>query len=199
MRDAAPPPLELKWTARLHRLSTYLPSRGRFVGGAAQGLMSAAAAIVAYLPTKPLGLQEGFWGSITAIAVVQSELSATQSSARDQFAGAAIGGLIGAVVVTLAGQRLPAYALALVASMTVCWLFNVASAARLAGSTATIICLVPHQKSTEWMMASRIVEVGWGVAVGVATVWLVNRVKAWSESRRTAPNQGGEDDGSLRD
>jgi uncharacterized membrane protein YgaE (UPF0421/DUF939 family) len=94
--------------------------------------------------------------------VVQSELSATQSSARDQFTGAAIGGLIGAVVVTLAGQRLPAYALALVASMTVCWLFNVPSAARLAGSTATIICLVPHQKSTEWMMASRIVEVGWG-------------------------------------
>jgi hypothetical protein len=59
MRDAAPPPRELKWTARLHRLSTYLPGRGRFVGGAAQGLMSAAAAIVPYLPTKLLGLQEG--------------------------------------------------------------------------------------------------------------------------------------------
>jgi hypothetical protein len=49
------------------------------------------------------------------------------------------------------------------------------------------------------MMASRIVEVGWGVSVGVATVWLVNRVKAWSESRKTAPKQGGEDDGVLRD
>jgi hypothetical protein len=34
------------------------------------------------LPTKPLGLQEGFWGSITAIAVVQSELGATRNSAR---------------------------------------------------------------------------------------------------------------------
>ena len=96
------------------------------------------------------------------------------------------------MVVTLAGQRLSAYALGVVVSMTVCLLFNVASAARLAGSTATIICLVPHQKSTEWMMASRVVEVGWGVAVGVATVWLVNRVKAWSESHRTAPNRGGE-------
>ena len=155
MADAAPPPHELKWTARLHRMSGYLPSRGRFLGGATQGLMSAAAAMVAYLPAKPLGLQEGFWGSITAIAVV--------------------------------------------ASMTVCWLLNVVSAARLAGSTATIICLVPHQRSTEWMMVSRIVEVGWGVAVGVATVWLVNRVKAWSESRRAAPTQGGEDDRALRD
>jgi hypothetical protein len=155
MRDAAPPPRELKWTARLHRLNTYLPSRGRFVGGMTQGLMSAAAAIVAYLPTEPLGLQEGFWGSITAIAVVQSELGATQSSARDQFAGAAIGGLIGAVVVTLAGQRLPAYALAVMVSMTVCWLFNVASAARLdghhhlSGSTSEVDGVddgVPHSR-----------------------------------------------------
>jgi hypothetical protein len=34
MRDAAPPPRELKWTARLHRLRTYLPSPGRFLGSA---------------------------------------------------------------------------------------------------------------------------------------------------------------------
>src|ERR1700733_8867200 len=149
MRDAAPPPRELKWTARLHRLSTYLPSRGRFVGGVAQGLMSAAAAILAYLPTKPLGLQEGFWGSITAIAVVQNELSASTTSARDQFVGAAIGGMVSRALVTWGGQSLAVYALAVVVSMTVCWMFNVSSAARLAGSTATIIALVPHHGTVE--------------------------------------------------
>jgi uncharacterized membrane protein YgaE (UPF0421/DUF939 family) len=149
--------------------------------------MSAAAAIIAYLPTKPLGLQEGFWGSITAIAVVQSELRATQSSARDQFAGAAIGGFISAIIVTLAGQHLIAYALAVVVSVLACWLFNVNSAARMAGSTATIILLVPHQGTAGWMMMSRIAEVGWGVTVGVMTVWLVNKVEKTGSVKETPP------------
>lgn len=165
------------WTARLQRLSSRLPTRAKIVGGAAQGLMSATAAILAYLPTKPMGLQEGFWGSITAIAVVQSELSATTTSARDQFIGAAIGGMVSSALVTWGGQSLAVYALAVVVSMTVCWIFNVSSAARLSGSTATIIALVPHHGTVEWMMLSRIAEVGWGIAVGVSVVWLVNRVE----------------------
>jgi uncharacterized membrane protein YgaE (UPF0421/DUF939 family) len=167
---------KMKWTARLARLGEYLPPRGRVTGGLAQGLMSTAAALLAYLPTKPLGLQEGFWGSITAIAVVQAELGATQTSARDQFAGAAIGGLIAALIVSVAGQSLLAYAVALTTAMLVCWLFNVASAARLAGATATIILLVPHKGAVATMMLSRIVEVGWGVAVGIAVVWTVHRI-----------------------
>jgi len=139
--------------------------------------MSAVAAILAYLPTKPLGLQEGFWGSITAIAVVQSELGATTNSARDQFVGAAIGGVISAGVVSLAGQSLPAYGLAVVVSMAACWIFNVSTAARLAGSTATIVALVPHHGPVEGMMLSRIAEVAWGLMVGVGVVWLVNRIE----------------------
>jgi uncharacterized membrane protein YgaE (UPF0421/DUF939 family) len=170
----APP---AKWTARLTHFGEYLPPRSRLAGGLTQGLMSAGAAIIAYLPTKPLGLREGFWGSITAIAVVQAELSATQSSARDQFAGAAIGGIVSASVVTLAGEHLASYALAVVLSVVACWLCKVSSAARLSGSTATIIMLVPHQGNIGWMMLSRLSEVGWGVAVGVGFVWLVNRAE----------------------
>jgi uncharacterized membrane protein YgaE (UPF0421/DUF939 family) len=135
----------LKSTARLAWFGKFLPMRRRLTGGLAQGLMSTAAALIAYLPTKPLGLQEGFWGSITAIAVVQAELAATQTSARDQFAGALIGGLISALILSIAGhQSLWAYALGVTLSMLVCWLLNRSSAARLSGSTATIILLVPH-------------------------------------------------------
>jgi uncharacterized membrane protein YgaE (UPF0421/DUF939 family) len=170
----------MNWIARLAMLGAAQPARQRLVGGAAQGLMSAAAAILAYLPTKPLGLQEGFWGSITAIAVVQGGLSATQASARDQVAGAAIGSIVGATVVLLAGQHLAAYALAIVLCMAACWLLNVPSAARLGGSTVTIIALVPHHSTLGWMMVSRVSEVGWGVAVGVATVWLVEKAKGVS-------------------
>jgi uncharacterized membrane protein YgaE (UPF0421/DUF939 family) len=168
----------MKWTARLAAFGPSLPAWQRAGGGAAQGLMSAVAALIAYLPTKPLGLQEGFWGSITAIAVIQGGLSATQASARDQVIGAAIGGVFGAAVVGTIGQSLPGYALAIVLCMSTCWLFNVASAARLGGSTVTIIALVPHHSTIAWMVLSRFSEVGWGVAVGLGTVWLVNKFKA---------------------
>jgi uncharacterized membrane protein YgaE (UPF0421/DUF939 family) len=175
-----------KWTARLARLRDYLPARDRVTGGVTQGLMSTAAALIAYLPTKPLGLQEGFWGSITAIAVVQAELGATQTSARDQFAGATIGALISAVILSVAGQTLFAYGVGVTLSMLVCWLLNRSSAARLAGSTTTIILLVPHKGSAAMMMLSRIAEVGWGVAVGITVVWAVNRVERAVRSRPSA-------------
>ena len=173
------PPGRIKQTTQQAQSSKELPFRARLRGGAVQGLMSAAAAIIAYLPTQPLGLREGFWGSITAIAVVQAELSATQTSARDQFTGAAIGGLISALIVAVAGQHLPAYVVALVLSMLACWVLNVSTAARLAGSTATIIMLVPHTGSAGRMMLSRVAEVGWGVAVAVTVVWVVT----WIESK----------------
>lgn len=178
----------VKWTARFVRLAHHLPTRAKLIGGLAQGLMSAFAAIVAYLPTKPLGLREGFWGSITAIAVVQNELHDTQNSARDQFAGAAVGGIISALIVTFAGQHLVSYALAVVVSMLVCWAVNISSAARLAGSTATIILLVPHQGTAGWMMmTSRIAEVGWGVTVGVMTVWCVNKIETSMSKTGSSP------------
>ncbi len=177
------PPGRIKQTTQQAQNSKELPFRARLTGGAVQGLMSAAAAIIAYLPTRPLGLREGFWSSITAIAVVQAELSATQTSARDQFTGAAIGGLISALVVATAGQHLPAYVVALVLSMLACWALNVSTAARLAGSTATIIMLVPHTGSAGEMMLYRVGEVGWGVAVAVTTVWVVT----WIE-RKISPS-----------
>jgi uncharacterized membrane protein YgaE (UPF0421/DUF939 family) len=177
-------PGRIKHTTQQAQNSKELPFSARLKGGGAQALMSAAAALIAYLPTKPLGLHEGFWGSITAIAVVQAELSATRTLARDQFAGAAIGGLISALIVTLAGQDLPAYVVSLVLSMLACWLLNVSTAARLAGSTVTIIMLVPHTGSGGWrMMLFRIAEVGWGVAVAITIVWLVT----WTERRISPP------------
>lgn len=161
-----------------------LPWRARLAGGLSQGLTSATAALLAYLPARALGLQEGFWGAITAIAVVQTEFGATRSSGRDQFAGAAVGGLIGAAVVSWTGQSLAGYALAIVTSMSFCWLLNIATAARLAGITSTIIALVPHHGSIERMMLSRVAEVGWGVTVALSVVWMVNRATRRLRSAR---------------
>lgn len=170
----------IRWLRdQVTRLHKRLPLRRRFAGGLAHGIMSSVAAIAAYLPTQLLGLQEGFWAAITAVAVAQTEFGATRSTARDQFTGAAIGGLIGLAAYLTLGPSVPTYALGVVLAILACWLLNVASACRLAGITATIILLVPHLGPVERMAGSRVLEVGWGVSVAIVTVWLVTRVNRW--------------------
>lgn len=70
------------------------------------------------------------------------------------------------------------HAVAVIVAVLACWTLNVASASRLAGITATIILLVPHVGSPESMLVSRLVEVGWGICMAVATVWVAARLPA---------------------
>ncbi len=176
--------------AALVSLRKQLPPLRRMAGGAHHGLISACAALCAYLPTQALGLQESFWSAITAVSVVQTEFQATETTARDQFIGAAIGGIIGVCAAFVPGPRLLLYVAAIVLSMLTCWGLNMASASRLAGITATIILLVPHTGSPERMFASRLSEVGWGVCVAVVVVWLAGRIPA--RRRRGAASPAGE-------
>jgi uncharacterized membrane protein YccC len=178
---------------RLQRLRSWLVSiliricnRERLADGLTHGVFSAIAGVTAYLPTQVLGLHEGFWAAITAVGVVQSELGKTRISAHDQLTGAAIGGLTAVVVLTVTGQHVASYALAVIVAMTVCSLLDVATAARLAGITATVLLLVPHHGSVENMMMSRIAEVGWGVLVAIVVVWLAG----WVRSRLPRRSRG---------
>lgn len=161
-----------------HLLSTRRsqPLARRILGGTQQGAISAIAAVLAYLPAQPLGLKEGFWASITAISVAQTEFNATRTTARDQAIGAVVGGIVGVSASLLIGETLATYAAAIAISMLMCWLFNVSSASRLAGSTATIVVLVPHQGSITHMFASRLAEVGWGIVVAITVVWIAERL-----------------------
>ncbi|MGB6308376.1 MAG: FUSC family protein [Steroidobacteraceae bacterium] len=159
-----------------------LPIAHRLSGGARHGAISALAALIAYLPTRALGLQEGFWSAITAIAVVQMEFHATETTARDQFIGAGVGGVTALCALLAFGPHLSmalhlaVYGAAIIAAMAACWAINAATASRLSGTTATIILLVPHSGPPWAMFESRIGEVGWGVSVAVATVWLAARL-----------------------
>jgi uncharacterized membrane protein YccC len=162
----------------LARLRRSAPLLRRLAGGAHHGAISACAALVAFIPAHAIGLSQSFWSAITAISVTQTEFRATETTARDQFLGAAVGGLVGLCTFLALGQSLTVYALAVVLAMLVCSALNVASASRLAGITATIILLVPHAGSPQTMFWSRIAEVGWGVCVAVCVVWLAGRLPA---------------------
>ncbi|HEX3993137.1 MAG TPA: FUSC family protein [Acetobacteraceae bacterium] len=134
------------------------------------------AAFAAYLPTHVIGLHQGFWSAITAIAVTQARFRDTASTARKQFVGAAVGGVVGLVLLLGLGDHLLVYAVAVMVSIILCWALNVADCSQLAAITATIILLVPWSGSPEVTFFSRVSEVGWGVCVGVSIVWLEERV-----------------------
>lgn len=166
--------------ARRERLLARLRSGGLHAG------ISVTAAIIAYLPPSYLNLPEAFWASITALAVAQSELSAVHSTARDQFIGAAIGGVVGVIVATLLGHGLLAYAIAVAIALLLAWLTNAATAARLAGITATIILLVPHQSSDTEMMLTRLGEVGWGITAALLVATPVSYFRRRLEAQKYA-------------
>ncbi|MGA7540023.1 MAG: FUSC family protein [Steroidobacteraceae bacterium] len=169
--------------ANLASLRRALPLLHRIAAGAHHGVISACAALIAFIPAYEIGLKESFWSAITAISVAQTEFRATETTARDQFLGAAVGGVAGLCTFVALGQSLIVYALAVVLAMLTCWALNVASASRLAGITATIILLVPRVGSAESMFVSRLLEVGWGVCAAVATVWLAGRLPAGGNSQ----------------
>jgi uncharacterized membrane protein YccC len=144
--------------------------------GSRQAFISVIAAFAAYLPTHLIGLHQGFWSAITAIAVAQARLRDTRSTARKQFIGAAIGGVTGLVLLLGLGNHLLVYAAAVMVSIILCWVLKVADCSQLAAITATIILLVPWSGSPEVAFLSRVSEVGWGVCVGVSIVWLAERI-----------------------
>jgi uncharacterized membrane protein YccC len=164
--------------ASVVNLRSALPLLSRAAAGAHHGMISACAALLAFLPAHAIGLRESFWSAITAISVAQTEFRAAQTTARDQFIGAAVGGLTGLCTFFALGESVTVYALAVVLAMLACSVLNVGSASRLAGITATIILLVPRGGTPAGMFLARLSEVGWGICVAVTIVWLAGRLPA---------------------
>lgn len=67
---------------RLATLRRQLPGVQRVGSGLHHGLISAATAVVAYLPAQALGLKQSFWAALSAIAVVQTEFRHREHGAR---------------------------------------------------------------------------------------------------------------------
>ena len=119
--------------------ATSKATSGRFTAGLVQGSISATAAVLAWLPTQAIGLREGFWAAITAVAVAQTEFDAATSTARDQFAGAAIGGAVAAGVSLFVAPGAVGLGISVVIAILAFRLFDMVSAALLGGITSVII------------------------------------------------------------
>jgi uncharacterized membrane protein YgaE (UPF0421/DUF939 family) len=138
--------------------------------------MTAAAAWISYSSSSLIGLRQGFWAAISAIVVMQGDLTSTESSARDRFVGTAIGGLIGWGCALWWHGHMWIYAVAVGLTILGCSLAKVSAAGRLAAVTVTVIVLIP-QSEVIWKVALfRSLEVSWGIAVAVTIVWLGTRL-----------------------
>ena len=155
----------------------------RFLSPEKQALLvlaikTAMAAGICYWLAQLVGLQDGYWGSISAIIVLQSNVGSTVTASRDRLIGTLIGAAFGAVFALL-GEGLWAYLLAVITAMVTCSLLGLKNSSRLAAVTVTILMLV-HRTGSNWTLPMhRVLEVLLGivVALAISTLVLPSRAK----------------------
>ena len=135
-------------------------------------LKTAMAAGICYWLARLAGLQDGYWGSISAIIVLQSNVGSTVTASRDRLIGTLIGAGFGAIF-TLFGEGLWPYLVAVITAMVTCSLLGLKNSSRLAAVTVTILMLV-HRTGSNWTLPlHRVLEVLLGIVVALAISTLV--------------------------
>ncbi len=125
-----------------------------------------AAALCWWLALR-FGLHDGYWGSISAIIVLQSNFGSTIGASRDRMLGTVIGAIFG-FSFSLFGTLPWNYIFAVLAAITLCGLIGFKSSSRLAGVTITIVMLV-QQGGSHWTIAlDRVLQVLFGILVALA-------------------------------
>jgi uncharacterized membrane protein YccC len=145
----------------------------------ALALKTALAAGLCYWLATLFGLQDGYWGSISAIIVLQSNVGSTVTASRERLIGTLIGAAFGAVF-SLLGTGLWPYLAAVVIAMVTCSLLGLKNSSRLAAVTVTILMLV-HRVGSNWTLPlHRVLEVLLGivVALAISTVVLPSRARS---------------------
>ena len=133
---------------------------------------TALAAAFCWWLAQRFGLPDGYWGPISAIIVLQSNVGATVTASRERLLGTLIGAALG-FSFSLVGPLLLSYILAVLTAVIVCGLLGLRNSSRLAGVTITIIMLV-HKEGSHWGLAiARVSEVLLGIVVALAVTTLV--------------------------
>lgn len=142
---------------------------------------TALAAGLCYWLATLAHLQDGYWGSISAIIVLQSNVGSTVTASRERLIGTLIGAAFGAGF-SLLDPALPLlgiYLASVILAMVTCSLLGLKNSSRLAAVTVTIIMLV-HRTGSNWTLPMhRVLEVLLGIIVALAfsTLVLPSRAK----------------------
>jgi uncharacterized membrane protein YccC len=139
---------------------------------------TACAAALCWAIARAVGLPDGYWGSISAVIVLQSNVGATVTASRDRLIGTVIGAIIG-FSYSLFGTLPWNYIFAIFTALVICGLLGLRASSRLAGVTITIVMLV-HQQGPRWgLPLERVLEVALGIIVAlvVSTFILPDRAR----------------------
>jgi uncharacterized membrane protein YccC len=130
-----------------------------------------AAALCWWLALR-FGLHDGYWGSISAIIVLQSNVGSPVNASRDRILGTLIGAVFG-FSFSLFGALPWNYVLAVLTAVIVCGLLGLRDSSRLAGVTITIVMLVQNTGSRWTLALDRVGDVVLGIVVALAVSTLV--------------------------
>ena len=133
---------------------------------------TALAATLCWGLAHAFGWHDAYWGSISAIIVLQSNVGSTITASRDRILGTLIGAVFG-FSFSLFGVLPWNYIMAVFAAMALCGLLGLRNSSRLAGVTITIVMLV-QKIGPRWGLAlDRVGEVILGIVVALAVSTLV--------------------------
>jgi uncharacterized membrane protein YccC len=151
------------------------------------GLKTAIVAAACYVVAPHLGMREGYWSAISCIIVMQTELGASLTAARDRVIGTAIGGILGWGCAVLWGGNVALYAVGVALALVICGVLGMAGAGRISGVTVSIITLLPHTGPAWLVSLHRLLGVSFGVVVGLAAALL--SMKLEERYRRAAAGE----------
>ncbi len=133
---------------------------------------TALAAALCWWIALRFGWRDGYWGSISAIIVLQSNVGATVNASRDRLLGTLIGAGLG-FSFSLFGTLPWNFTLAVLTAIVICGLLGLRNSSRLAGVTIAIIMLV-HKEGSRWQLAAdRVFEVIMGIVVALIVTTFV--------------------------
>lgn len=181
--------LKARKTWSQHQLAVKL----RLEGGGSEGILTferrrliidaaktAIAAALCWWLALRFGFHDGYWGSISAIIVLQSNVGATVTASRDRLLGTLMGALFGFAFSLVAASPWN-YIAAILLAVVVSGILKLQNSARLACVTITIIMLVPKSGSRWGLALDRVGEVLFGIIVALAVSTLVfpDRARLW--------------------
>jgi uncharacterized membrane protein YccC len=146
---------------------------------------TALAAGLCYWLATLAHLSDGYWGSISAIIVLQSNVGSTVTASRDRLLGTLIGAAFAAGFSLADNGKwiLITYLLSVMSAMVTCSLLGLKNSSRLAGVTVTIILLV-HRTGSSWTLPMhRVLEVLLGIIIALLFSTLVLPSRASSRLR----------------
>lgn len=133
---------------------------------------TAFAASLCWVVTRAIGLPDGYWGSISSVIVLQSNVGSTVTASRDRLIGTVIGAIIG-FSFSLFGVLPWNYFLAIFVALVLCGLIGLRASSRLAGVTITVVMLIQHNGPRWDLPMARVSEVVIGILIALAVSTLV--------------------------